>query len=376
MKTRRMILTLLLCAATLLSVSAQVVYPPKWSSSLQARADRGNAEAQYRVGMCYITTGGRGNAIDEEKGFRWFRKAALQGYPKAEYMLWAYYSNADYDPEIDFGMAVPTDEAEAEKWLARAIKHGNGDAMMVRADNAGTAEEKNTWKQKAIAALSKAGNAGDVDAQLSLAKHYEPRGDDHNIKEAIRWYRKAAVKGNIEAQNNLGVIYSRGDEVDVNYMEAVKWYTMAAERGNCEAQMTLGLMYASGEEIGRNDAEAVRWLSKVGLNMGPEDIPPVPMYGWARHYYNGDENFEKRPAIARGLLEKVVEWYRTPKGQKDIKRNPDLKSVMSDALRMLQALHRFGRGTAVNVPKANKLLREAARYGDPDAAAIARLLNE
>ena len=61
--------------------------------------------------------------------------------------------------------------------------------------------------------------------------------------EAMKWYHKAAVQGNTDAQNNLGSMYENGKGVPQNNAEAVTWYVVAAGQGNSHAQNNLGVMY-------------------------------------------------------------------------------------------------------------------------------------
>ncbi len=48
---------------------------------------------------------------------------------------------------------------------------------------------------------------------------------------AIRWYRRAANKGDTAAQNNLGYLYEKGPKTDKDLREAGKWYMRAAVDG-------------------------------------------------------------------------------------------------------------------------------------------------
>jgi TPR repeat protein len=64
-----------------------------------------------------------------------------------------------------------------------------------------------------------------------------------NYTEAVKWWRKAAEKGNAKAQYNLGWCYANGQGVPQNYTEAVKWWRKAAEQGDASAQYNLGVCY-------------------------------------------------------------------------------------------------------------------------------------
>ncbi len=60
-----------------------------------------------------------------------------------------------------------------------------------------------------------------------------------NHREAVKWYRKAAERGDADAQFNLGVCYSKGESVKQDRAEAAKWLRMAAKQGHAPAQKAL-----------------------------------------------------------------------------------------------------------------------------------------
>jgi TPR repeat protein len=57
--------------------------------------------------------------------------------------------------------------------------------------------------------------------------------------EAMRWYRKAAGRGNAVAMRNIGNLFWRGDGVSVDKEEAMRWYRKAAELGDALAAKLL-----------------------------------------------------------------------------------------------------------------------------------------
>jgi TPR repeat protein len=81
--------------------------------------------------------------------------------------------------------------------------------------------------------------------------------------EARRWYRKAVDQGNALAQDELGLVYSRGEGVSGDDAEALRWYRKAADQNFAPAQRELGLSYFRGQAIPRDDAEALRWFRKA-----------------------------------------------------------------------------------------------------------------
>jgi TPR repeat protein len=98
--------------------------PPKTNTQtdeiaeLRARAEQGDAEAQYNIGVMY--SDGRGVPQDETQATAWFRKAAEQGHTDAQFCLGVMYEN---------GLGVPRDNAQAVVWYCRAAEHGDADAL-------------------------------------------------------------------------------------------------------------------------------------------------------------------------------------------------------------------------------------------------------
>ena len=146
-------------------------------------ANEGNASAQCEIGrQNYNAT-----PPDYEKAALWFRKAAVQGYPKAQHSLGVCLSN---------GNGLTKDENEAVTWFRKAAEQG------------------------------------DVKAQRDLGYSYKyGKGIAKDEVEAIKWYRKAAEQGNAIAQYNLGNCYANGSGVAIDDAEAIKWYQKASDNG-------------------------------------------------------------------------------------------------------------------------------------------------
>jgi TPR repeat protein len=109
--------------------------------------------------------------------------------------------------------------------------------------------------------------AGDVYAQNNLGVMYaKGEGVIEDDKEAASWFRKAADQGFAPAQFNLGNIYRRGEGVLQDDKEAVKWYRMAADQNFDDAQLNLGNMYLSGEGVLQDDKKAYMWWNVARAN--------------------------------------------------------------------------------------------------------------
>ncbi len=86
-------------------------------SSLFAKANAGNAEAQYQLGNAYNY--GDGVRRDYAQALVWYRKGAEQGDAKSEFQLGGLYH---------FGHGVPPDDAQGFAWIMKAAEQGHGDA--------------------------------------------------------------------------------------------------------------------------------------------------------------------------------------------------------------------------------------------------------
>ncbi|MEP4889522.1 MAG: tetratricopeptide repeat protein [Aliiglaciecola sp.] len=85
-----------------------------------------------------------------------------------------------------------------------------------------------------------------------LGKHKDPQ-------QAVIWYRRAALLGNVLAQHNLGNAYSSGTGIEQNYELAAKWWLMAAEQGDAIPQYQLGVLYETGKGVNKDLDVAKSW---------------------------------------------------------------------------------------------------------------------
>ena len=60
--------------------------------------------------------------------------------------------------------------------------------------------------------------------------------------KAVELFQKAAEQGNVDAQNNLGVMYYAGEGVPRDETKAKEWFKKAAAQGNADAQANLDAM--------------------------------------------------------------------------------------------------------------------------------------
>jgi ankyrin repeat protein len=80
-----------------------------------------------------------------------------------------------------------------------------------------------------------------------------------DLKKAVKWYRRAAEKGNANGAKALARMYEQGIGMPMDQEAALKWYTQAAKGGDVESQVKVGTMHEEGIGTEKNCAEALRW---------------------------------------------------------------------------------------------------------------------
>ncbi|WP_343213942.1 tetratricopeptide repeat protein [Ensifer oleiphilus] len=68
----------------------------------------------------------------------------------------------------------------------------------------------------------------------------------------MEWFERATLAGDDVAAFNLAVILDEGKLVPEDNAKAVRFYRLAVERGNVDAMVNLGLMLETGEGVARD----------------------------------------------------------------------------------------------------------------------------
>jgi hypothetical protein len=107
--------------------AAEISPPPPDLSSLRTKAEAGDAAFQAYFGYLYLN-GSAGLAQDYEQAFKWYHKAAEQGYVAAQYNLGILY---------DEGLGVVQNHEAGYFWLTLAAKASGKADYAERRDKAG-----------------------------------------------------------------------------------------------------------------------------------------------------------------------------------------------------------------------------------------------
>lgn len=92
-------------------------------------------------------------------------------------------------------------------------------------------------RQTALDRNQQRAEAGDVNAQYSLAERYfDGLGVEQDFGQAFYWFQQAARQGHAKAQFNVGMMHLLGRGVPKDVIEGYQWIYLAAQRDNDAAQ--------------------------------------------------------------------------------------------------------------------------------------------
>ena len=111
-----------------------------------------------------------------------------------------------------------------------------------------------------LAELTELAEKGDAEAQNNLGSHYFGSSSREDKKTAIKWWRKAAEQGHLDAHFNLGTAYVAGSGVEKNADIAVQWFRKAAENSDVMSQAKLGKIYWHGDLQPKDKIKALAWF--------------------------------------------------------------------------------------------------------------------
>ncbi len=197
---------------------------------LEPEAKRGNAEAQYHLGVMYDA--GQGVPQDAGKGFRWYLNAAELGHKQAQYNAAVMYNE---------GRGTTVNPALALQWFSKAAQQGS------------------------------------ADAQFSLGVMYANGATvKQDYAQAATWYRKAAQQGDADAQYNLALLYGTGKGMAPDLVQAWAWFDAAFARAGKDnarknrevtAQRMTPVQIEQAKKVARD--YAVKYVAPFGKDKAP-----------------------------------------------------------------------------------------------------------
>jgi hypothetical protein len=215
-------------------------------------AENGSASAIAQIGYCYEY--GIGVEKDLSEAASHYAEAASKGVWRASFSLGTLYEH---------GEGVAQDFDAARKCYEFAAEHGESSAffnlgrffqfgMGVAPDFA-----------QALKLYLKAAELGHAQCQLLVGQALLLGQEGTPVDEAagFAWMLRAAEKGMVEAQDEVGFRYMTGRGVAADAEQAEYWNRQAAKRGHPRAQCMLAYSLIGDEHAHRDNlVEAAKWL--------------------------------------------------------------------------------------------------------------------
>ncbi len=302
-------------------------------------AEKGDKNGQLK--LAYMLDHGLGGVADANLAEKWYRLAADQGQPVAQYLLGNLYQLGYLDQQPDY--------LEAKKWYSSAqgsyapaavalgfiydtVDDNYQQALLgyqQAADKGyplgqfdlGLIYEKGKGVPvdlvKAKELYLKAAEKGHVQAMVQLAGLYFNAGASAKDQEiALDWYKKAAQKDDRDALYQLGLLSETGVATPLNFPEALRYYQKAADLGDAKAMLALARIHQYGLGGVKNNQQAISYYKKLAA-MGNA----FAQYQLATFYYDGIDG-KRMPQEGKHLLEqaeangslqatRVLQWLDT-----------------------------------------------------------------
>ncbi len=137
--------------------------------------------------------------------------------------------------------------------------------------------------------------------------YYGRNGKSQNYTEAVKWYEKAAGKGDISSCYSLGFIYNNGKGVLKDSLRAMSWYEMAAKQGHAGSQNNLAVIYYYAKDYSsafkwfklaaeQDDCTSLDWLGTMyekGCSVPCDTIKAIECYKKSARLYFESKKYER-----------------------------------------------------------------------------------
>lgn len=318
--------------------------------NLTQLAAEGNIQAQYDLGMGLLN-GGKRIKKNPVQAVDWLTLAASNGHADAAAALAKGYEQ---------GWFGKRNLREAANWWYRAGDLGQAEARQRFLTLYLDGQTDTIGGPAGVRWLEQMAGEDNTRAILALGRIYEfGEGMIVDHAKAQRWYRIAAIAGNIEAQYRLGSMLlaepaawrllfkdagrekdntdrdrlyptrdaaeqaaggdRRADIMRPGMIHGEFWLTRAAVHGHPQAALTLGEAYLNGRDLPFDLSQAMRWLSVSALAGDPHAMKeladlavvgqgffaPDPVRAWVNYELAAGSGLkeaeEARDTLAKGM---------------------------------------------------------------------------
>jgi TPR repeat protein len=267
---------------------------------IAAAAREGSAEAQSRLGFCYLR--GHGVPASQDEARHWLELAAEGGDLSAQIELASLamrgisgpYERAAFPEKRE---ATEPDFAIAAALARRAVTHGSAEAQALLALILSMAPENATGEGESEDLYRASAEAGWPLGQLGHAMTLMREGSDPAFREARRLVTAAANTGLPTAHFALAAMAEAGAGGTRDMELATRHFRIAAEQGHTGGKTRLGLALLLGRGVKRNLIEGETWLRRAAID---GDRLAAAALG----------DFHASPERDPANLEEATQWYR------------------------------------------------------------------
>ena len=356
--------------------------------SLTLRAEQGDVQAQFELGKFYYFL--EENPARHEKAYPWFVKAAEKGNAYAMHYLGRMYH---------YGYFVQKDERKAKDYFSKSIATIQNDSLTKNPEawycmgwsfHYGIEVEKNDTE--AVKCFEKAAKKGNIIAQYDLGLCYiKGEGAEKDQKQAEKWMRKAAECNDAMAQylfafksiwfstddlENFKILYN---QLNADSKNIVKWLTLSSHQGLSYAEYSLGNLYdvQSAFCLSSNEQRALELKTSAaqkGYFIAQYDIGKYYIFKWYGNNQN-QSNYDKaifwfEKAAASGSVPAQYEMF-SHYALRDLDKALYWLELAAnqgdkDSQSMLGTYYLLGKGVKKNYVIAYKWLILGLRFGDDE----------
>lgn len=222
--------------------------------------EQGVGAASAAVGTAYKK--GYGTEVDIDQAVAWWERALQQGYSWAGWQLSLLFLKGE-EVEEDWERSFACLQRAAEATLNEELPDDDIIATLGVYYDKGIGTEPS--RDKALPLFKQAAEMGNARAIFMLGQYTAEglAGLQQDAEQAYELYRRAAIKGDAEAQCNLGTAFATGTGVAKDMNSAVVWFRAAALKGNATAMVNLAKCCLHGLGTDPDPAQAEAWLKQA-----------------------------------------------------------------------------------------------------------------
>ena len=355
-------------------------------SDLVESANNGNAESQLQLAKMYLE--GKDVSEDTVKGSSYMIKAALNGSKEALLIVFQNYNL--------FESNTYCNESTAFKIYKRSAEYGfrGSEYMLGRCYEKGFGTE--VFMEIAVEWYTRGANQECPDCCYSLGECYRKGiGVCPNMEKALNYYNMAAklnhidatmiledpdiknvdilfkriAEGHVDALTKLGQKYLYGHIVEKDPPKAMRYFVKAAEKGDAEAAFLIATCYESANGVSGDKLRAFEWFEKaaeLGNVIASRKISE-PEYIKIKITKNMVDKGKPE-----GVFKVAYDYFCGENGEVDYKRAFELFLLAADkkyplAMYYCGKCYECGLGTEADITKAVEYYAEAANRNIKEA---------